>query len=127
MRRGTQAATEFGLYVRQIRTTSGLSARLVAQRLGMQPAFVSQVEYGQRALKEHRVAGFAKALGIPENVFRAKWLEIQEEYPEPLLRRPRTKAPSKHTLEIVIKDLTGLERAQVLGYIDRLLEARDTP
>lgn len=74
MRRGTPSADLFGELLTTLRLVgSGSSMRRIGERLGAPAATVSQIEKGQRALKEPRIAAWAYALEVDEDDLRELW------------------------------------------------------
>lgn len=76
MRRGTQSSRLFGALLRMIRSVgSDDSMRQVGERIGAPApaATVSQIEKGERALKEPKIANWAKALGVREADLLELW------------------------------------------------------
>lgn len=55
--------------------------RQVGDEIGAPPATVSQVEKGERALKEPKIAAWADALGVPGEDLRELWLLCQGQIP----------------------------------------------
>lgn len=80
MRRGTPSAELFGGLLAMIRTAgTGDSMRVFGQKIGAPAATVSQIEKGQRALKEPKIAVWSKALDINENDLLELWWLSQGE------------------------------------------------
>src|SRR4051794_31251862 len=82
MRRGTQSSRLFGALLRMIRSVgSGDSMRQVGERIGVPAAAatVSQIEKGERALKEPKIADWAKALKVREADLLELWQLSQGE------------------------------------------------
>lgn len=74
MRRGTPPAELFGDLLAMIRTAGTRdSMRQVAEKIGTPAATVSQIEKGQRALKEPKIAVWAAALEVSEADLRELW------------------------------------------------------
>ena len=76
MRRGTQQSQLFGGLLRMIRSVgSDDSMRQVGERIGVPApaATVSQIEKGERALKEPKIADWAKALKVREADLLELW------------------------------------------------------
>jgi len=74
MRRGTPSAELFGGLLAMIRTAgTRASMRQVGEKIGAPAATVSQIEKGQRALKERKIAGWAAALEVSEADLRELW------------------------------------------------------
>jgi transcriptional regulator with XRE-family HTH domain len=121
VRRGTKAAEQFGEDLKDIRAMKGLSMRAVADVLGQAPAYVSQCEKAQRAVKEDKLDLWAKALGVRKQVLHDLWNQANT-IPAPAIVRKRRNAPPAKTLVQVIDGLTSVQRARVLGYIDSLIE-----
>lgn len=128
MRRGTPAAYEFGKWLEARRVDLGLSMRKVGTRIGAPASTVSQVEHGERALKEPKIPEWAKALEISEACFRHEWNAVQKRHPPigPIVRLRGESLKAKE-LENHFTQLTGPERMQVLGYIDAIIANRTTP
>ncbi|WP_056825521.1 helix-turn-helix domain-containing protein [Terrabacter sp. Root85] len=80
MRRGTPSAVLFGqllAMIRQVRT--GVSMREVGDRIGAPVATISQVEKGQRALKEPKIKAWSHALEVePGDLLELWWLSQGE-------------------------------------------------
>lgn len=121
MRRGTPAAKEFGLFLKNLRLYSGQSMRELGEKVGLPAGSVSQIEAAERALKEYRLDAWADALGVGRPYLKRVWMKTQKDNPDPPLIRGRSKSVSPLTLEKKIKGLESNERNQVLGYIDALL------
>jgi transcriptional regulator with XRE-family HTH domain len=80
MRRGTPSAELFGGLLTMIRTAgTGASMRQFGEKIGAPAATVSQVEKGQRALKEPKIAVWSKALDIKESDLLELWRLSQGE------------------------------------------------
>jgi transcriptional regulator with XRE-family HTH domain len=78
MRRGTPSAKLFGDLLTMLRTVgTGQSMRQVGDRIGVRAATVSQIEKGQRALKEPKIAAWAGALDVSEADLRELWMLSQ--------------------------------------------------
>lgn len=78
MRRGTPSAELFGNLLKGIRTTRlDLSMRKVADKIGVKAATISQIEKGQRALKEPKIALWADALDVKEEDLHHLWMLCQ--------------------------------------------------
>jgi transcriptional regulator with XRE-family HTH domain len=78
MRRGTPSAELFGDLLGMIRTVgTGDSMRQVGDKIGAPAATVSQIEKGQRALKEPKIAVWAAALGVSEADLHELWVLSQ--------------------------------------------------
>jgi transcriptional regulator with XRE-family HTH domain len=122
MRRGTQAAIEFGAFLFELRTNAAMSMRQVGNKLGAPAATVSQVEKAQRAVKERHIPAWAIALGVEESVLREKWESLQEKYPVGPIARNRTKNAQPDELKTLMSQLTGPQRNRVIGYIEAILE-----
>jgi hypothetical protein len=74
MRRGTPSAELIGGLLAMIRMAgTGDSMRQVGEKIGAPAATVSQVEKGQRALKEPKIALWAAALGVREADLHELW------------------------------------------------------
>jgi hypothetical protein len=74
MRRGTPPAELFGGLLAMIRMAgTRASMRQVGEEIGAPAATVSQIEKGQRALKEPKIAAWAAALGVSETDLRELW------------------------------------------------------
>lgn len=123
MRRGTPAAKAFGNLLLLYRTDARLSQRQVGERIGAPAATVSQIEKGQRALKEPKLSIWASALEVNEDYLRKMWTDLQSEDDPPIVRR-RTKSVKTKELETIILELKGSERDRVLGYIHAIIENR---
>jgi transcriptional regulator with XRE-family HTH domain len=76
MRRGTPSAELLGGLLEMIRTAgTTYSMRQVGDRIGAPAATVSQIEKGQRALKEPKIAIWSEALDVDEaNLVELWWL-----------------------------------------------------
>ena len=123
MRRGTPAAITFGKILCSIRTDAGMTMRQLAAKIGCPAATISQVEKGQRALKEPKLAIWSDALGISEEYLKTEWENSHSEPDPPIVRR-RGKSINQIELEELFSELTGPERNRVLGYIDALIQQR---
>lgn len=78
MRRGTPSAKLFGQLLSLVRSVGvGDSMRQVGENIGAPAATVSQVEKGQRALKEPKLAPWAAALGVSEADLHELWVLCQ--------------------------------------------------
>lgn len=78
MRRGTPAAKVFGSLLSLVRSVgTGHSMRQVGLSVGAPAATVSQVEKGQRALKEPKIAPWATALEVSEADLHELWVLCQ--------------------------------------------------
>ncbi|MCB1256757.1 MAG: helix-turn-helix transcriptional regulator [Microthrixaceae bacterium] len=78
MRRGTPSAKLFGDLLSMLRTVgTGQSMRQVGDRIGVRAATISQIEKGQRALKEPKIAMWADALDVSEVDLRELWMLSQ--------------------------------------------------
>ena len=99
--------------------------REVGSRIEAAAATVSQIEKGQRALKEPKIPMWAAALEVDETYLRDTWLRVQLRNPDGPIERVRTKNVNPRALEVMILKLTGPERSRVVGYIDALLENRE--
>ncbi len=74
MRRGTPSAELFGDLLAVIRMAgTRASMRQVGEKIGAPAATVSQIEKGQRALKEPKIAGWAAALEVSEADLHELW------------------------------------------------------
>lgn len=74
MRRETPSAKLFGELLTTIRLAgTGSSMRRIAERIGTPSATVSQVERGQRALKQPKIAAWAEALEVPAADLEELW------------------------------------------------------
>ena len=74
MRRGTPSAELFGGLLAMVRAAgTGDSMRQVGEKIGAPAATVSQIEKGQRALKEPKIAVWAAALGVSEADLHELW------------------------------------------------------
>lgn len=124
MRRGTQACIQFGLNLKNTRVRQGLTMHQVAKSLGVHAATVSQIEKAQRALKEDKIAAWAKALGVKEDWLRHEWHHVQKVNPEPPLLRTRHTSIRKDELKVLIDSLSSVDRNKVIGYIDGLLDSK---
>src|SRR5262245_16695979 len=78
MRRGTPAAVLFGglLYFVRVAGTHR-TMRQVGAQIGAPAATVSQVESGQRAVKEPKIPAWAAGLEVPEADLHELWLLCQ--------------------------------------------------
>lgn len=133
LRRGTPPAELFGGLLAMIRLAgAGSSQRRIAERLGVSAAAVSQIEKGQRALKEAKLGGWAKALEVDEAGLLELWrlcqgqvrlgeeLVFYSDHPEALSAEPTGPRVEKvlrqqHELRSIYR-LTG-QIAEVLGRI----------
>lgn len=80
MRRGTPSAELFGSLLAMIRTAGTAdSMRLCGQKISAPAATVSQIEKGQRALKQPKIPAWSKALDIHENDLLELWWLSQGE------------------------------------------------
>lgn len=78
MRRGTPSAKLFGDLLTMLRTVgTGQSMRQVGDRIGVRAATVSQIEKGQRALKEPKIPAWAEALEVSEVDLHELWMLSQ--------------------------------------------------
>lgn len=78
MRRGTPSAVLFGGLLYFVRITgTRRTMRQIGDQIGAPAATVSQVERGQRAVKEPKVAAWAAALEVPETALSELWLLSQ--------------------------------------------------
>lgn len=78
MRRGTPAAELFGGLIFMLRSAGTRSSmREVGDQVGAPAATVSQVEKGQRALKEPKISAWAAALEVSEADLHQLWLLSQ--------------------------------------------------
>lgn len=77
MRRGTQSAIFFGYLLSLIRTEQKKSMREIADKIEGNPATVSQIEKGQRALKEPKIEIWAIALGVRKIDLKELWFLSQ--------------------------------------------------
>lgn len=78
MRRGTPSAQVFGKLLSLVRSVgTGESMRQVGESVGAPAATLSQVEKGQRALKEPRIPPWAAALEVSEADLHELWLLCQ--------------------------------------------------
>src|SRR5687768_4476326 len=74
MRRGTPSAELFGDLLLMVRTAGARrSMREVGDKIGAPAATVSQVEKGQRALKEPKIAMCAAALDVSKADLHELW------------------------------------------------------
>ena len=121
MRRGTPGAIKMGIFLRNLREAQCLSMRQVAGIIGCAPAQVSQVEKGQRALKEPKIDVWAKALDIGPMFLRERWILYDAMPADPIIRR-RMKNVNLDELDVLIQKLSGPERTRVCGYIEAILE-----
>lgn len=78
MRRGTPPAVLFGglLYFVRVAGTRR-TMRQIGDQIGAPAATVSQVESGQRALKEPKIPAWAAGLEVPETALHELWLLSQ--------------------------------------------------
>src|SRR3954470_7427229 len=82
MRRGTPSAELFGGLLAMVRTAgTGSSMRQVGDKIGAPAATVSQIEKGQRALKEPKIAVWAAALKVSEADLHELWVLSQGRIP----------------------------------------------
>lgn len=125
MRRGTPSAKVFGAFLYSHRMVANLTMRQLGAKIGVPAATVSQVEKGERALKEPKIALWAKGLGIKEKILRDEWERLEYEYPDGPIVRRRDKSVTPGSLEELISGLTGPERNRVCGYIEALIENRN--
>lgn len=80
MRRGTPSAELFGGLLTMIRTAgTAESMRQVGEKIGAAAATVSQMEKGQRALKQPKIAVWSKALNVDEGDLLELWWLSQGE------------------------------------------------
>lgn len=78
MRRGTPSAKLFGDLLTMLRTVgTGQSMRQVGDRIGVRAATVSQIEKGQRALKEPKIPAWAEALEVSKVDLHELWMLSQ--------------------------------------------------
>ena len=78
MRRGTPSAKLFGDLLTMLRTAgTGQSMRQVGERIGAPAATVSQIEKGQRALKEPKIPAWAEALDVNDADLHELWMLCQ--------------------------------------------------
>ena len=124
MRRGTEAAVQFGEALLFIRTNNGLRQAEVARRLGNKAnALVSQAEKGDRIVKFEALPIWAKALEVNEQYLTEIWLNANS-IEDPPLKRNRAYSTARSDLDKLIRELNGSERDRVLGYIQALLDNR---
>ena len=82
MRRGTPSAKLFGDLLTMLRTVgTGQSMRQLGDRIGVRAATVSQIEKGQRALKEPKIAAWAEALDVGAGDLHELWMLSQGQVP----------------------------------------------
>lgn len=80
MRRGTPSAELFGGLLAMIRTAgTAESMRQFGEKISAPAATVSQIEKGQRALKEPKIAVWSKALNVDESYLLELWQLSQGE------------------------------------------------
>src|ERR1035437_3152609 len=78
MRRGSASAELLGHLLAWVRWAgTGDSMRAMGEKIGSPPATVSQIENGQRALKEPKIASWAAALGVVEADLYELWVLCQ--------------------------------------------------
>ncbi len=78
MRRGTPSAELFGMIIFVLRTVKcKKSMKQIGDLIGTAPALVSQVEKGQRAVKEPKIEVWADALEVSEYNLRELWFLSQ--------------------------------------------------
>lgn len=80
MRRNTASAELMGNLLRVIR--GDRSMRKIAEKIGCPAATISQVEKGQRALKEPKIHTWANALEVDENYLEMLWHLTQGNIPQ---------------------------------------------
>ena len=91
-----QSNQAFGAYLRERRETlqrddPSFSLRQVAERIGIQPSYLSQVERGRAASlpSEETIGRLARELGEDRDVLLAMAGKVSQELKEVILRRPR--------------------------------------
>lgn len=82
MRRGTPSATLFGEILLILRKNTNQSMSALGAKIGSPAATISQIEKGQRALKEEKIRIWANALNVDEVEFKKLWLLSQGYHPE---------------------------------------------
>lgn len=125
MRRGTPAAIHFGTYLRNTRLSKGLTLAQIAEYLGTYSSVPSQIETGQRVLKEAKLEAWAEAYGVGSKTFRRNWIEACTSYPQMPLTRNRGTAITVKNLDTIFSQLTANERSRVQGYIEAIIEGRE--
>lgn len=90
MRRGTPAAEKFGKLLCSYRIDAGLTLRQLGEKVGGTATTVYQIENNERALKEPKLNTWADALGISRRAFKAEWIRVQRENPDPPIVRRQT-------------------------------------
>lgn len=85
---------DFGHFVRQARETkratdARFSLRQVAERIGVQPSYLSQVERGRERPSEETVVRLAEELEIDRDLLLAMAGRVSTELQEVILQRPR--------------------------------------
>lgn len=75
MRRGTEGAVQFGLYLRETRLSKDLTLAQIADYLGTVSSVPSQIELGQRVLNERKLSEWAEAYGVGIRTFRSHWIK----------------------------------------------------
>lgn len=124
MRRGTEGAVQFGAYLRETRTSKGLTLKDIGDYLGVVPATASQIELGQRVLNERRLSAWAEAYGVGIRTFRSHWIKACM-LPKPPITRARSTGISGKELEELLAKLHSTERARVQGYVEAIIEGRN--
>lgn len=125
MRRGTPSAIAFGQYLCRVRKVENMTMTQMAKKIGCPPATISQIERGERSLKESKLAVWAAALNVDFGIFQDVWAkyEKQSEADPPIVRTRKNAIPGKD-LEKLFLSLTSPEKQQVLGYIHCILDQR---
>ena len=114
MKRGTPSAKLLGSLLWMIRSLEpAMTMQQVASRLGKPAATVSQIEKGQRALKEDKLADWAVALDLREKDVRELWVLCQGLVPAGDRLVSYTDAAGSQVfssqIEHVLRDFPGLE------------------
>lgn len=79
----------FGAYLRERREAAGLSLRGLAGRLGVQPAYLSEVERGDVSVSERIAKEAASVLGEDPDVLFAMSGRASSDLVEAIAKRPK--------------------------------------
>jgi transcriptional regulator with XRE-family HTH domain len=79
----------FGAYLRERREAAGISLRGLAGRLGVQPAYLSEVERGDVSVSERIAMEAAQALGDDPDVMFAMSGRVSSDLVTVITKRPK--------------------------------------
>jgi hypothetical protein len=127
MRRGTPAAELFGSLLFMVRSAEVRSSmRKVGDKVGAPAATVSQVEKGQRALKEPKISAWADALEVSEADLHQLWLLSQGLVPvegrqQPVFyNKPGALGATPHRAGLVPKLSDGPDLEPIFSLAERI-------